>query len=376
MAIFKLVITFIFSACQLLYPFFGMALNGGIDNLYDEWSPEQEYTADYAVELEKSPYRDFVVLNLADVQLSTEEVFGEKGAMSEALITKAIEEVKPDLITLTGDNSWCFMGYIRLAEFIDSFGIPWAPVMGNHDGDNGDKTEENWDALQMTKCKNCLFKFGPKDMGVGNYVINITEKGKIIHTLYMMDTHTDTSLEVGGYDHLWDNQLDWYEWAVKGTNALAGEPVESSIFFHIPCIQDRQAWADAKYNPSTGKYDAAEYADSFGSNDEGICSPEYDSGFFDLVKELGSTKNIISGHDHVNNSSILYDGVYLNYSLKSGFGSYWQENKLGGSVLTIDSDGHATFGHHFIDMNELEYNDTIDIFQYRLLGKLMSDKLF
>ena len=376
MAIVKLVLAFIFSVVQLVNPFFVMLGHGGIDNLYEKWSPEQEYTADYAVELEKSPYKDFVVLNFSDVQLSANQVFGEDGAKTEALITKAVKEVKPDLITLTGDNSWNFMGYVRLAEFIDSFDIPWAPVMGNHDGSDGDKVEENWDALQMTKCKNCVFKFGPVDMGVGNYIINITEKGKIIHTLYMMDTHSSTSLPVGGYDHLWDNQLQWYEWAVNGNNAIAGKTVESTVFFHIPCIQYRQAWNDAKYNPETGKYEAEQYADSFGSNDEGICSPEYDNGFFDLVKKLDSTKNIIAGHDHVNNSSILYEGVYLNYSLKSGTGSYWTEDKLGGSVLSINSDGHATFSHHYVPLDSLKYGKTTNIFEYRYLGKLMRGQLF
>ena len=362
MAIVKLVLAFILSLGQFLNPFFTFFFHDGIDNYYEEWTPGMNYTEDYAFTLEKDPNKDFVVLNFADVQLSANEVYGEKGRIAEATIKKAIEEVKPDLITLTGDNAWCKSGYMRLVKFIDSFDIPWAPVMGNHDGDNGKKIYENWCAYQIFDCENSIFKFGPEGMGVGNYIINITENGKIIHSIYMLDSHTDTSLECGGYDHLWDNQLRWYKWAVKGTNKLAGKNVESSIFFHIPCIQYRSAWNEAKYNEETGKYDNPLYADSFGYNTEWICSPDYDSGFFALVKELGSTKNIIAGHDHINCSSIMYQGVRLSYSLKCGPGCYWDETMNGGSTLTIGSDGHATFAHHFVDPNALgDYNQKLII---------------
>ena len=351
MAIIRLVLAFLLSFGQFISPYFSMAYNG-IDNFYDDWSPKMKYTDNYAVTLEKDPDKDFVVLNFTDIQLDKNEVYGKNGKMAEATIAKAIEEVKPDLITLTGDNAWCQMGYIRIVNYIDSFGIPWAAVMCNHDGSNGKRIDENWCAQQLYKAKNSVFKFGPKEMGVGNYIINIKENGKIIHSLYMVDTHTDTSRECGGYDHLWDNQLKWYEWAVRGNNALAGQTVESSIFFHIPCIQYRYAWNEAGYNSTTGKYENPLYADSFGYNTEYICSPDYDNGFFALAKELGSTKNMIAGHDHVNASSIVYDGIRLSYSLKCGPGCYWDENLNGASTLTIGSDGHATFAHHYVDVSQ------------------------
>lgn len=358
MAKIKIFLAILLSLGQFINPYLAIFFHGA-DSYYEDWSAEKAYTDDYAVTLEKDPDKDFVILNFSDVQLSESEIFEENGKIAEATIAKAVEEVKPDLITLTGDNSWCQIGYMRLVKFIDSYGIPWAAVMGNHDGDNGEELDENWCAQQIYRSKNSVFKFGPKDMGVGNYIINIKENGRIIHSIYMMDTHTETSLDCGGYDHLWDNQLEWYEWAVKGNNSLAGRTVESSIFFHIPCIQYRYAWNEAKYNKETGVYDNPEYADSFGSNDEWICSPDYDSGFFALVKELGSTKNMIAGHDHVNDSSILYDGIRLSYSLKCGPGCYWNSEKNGGSTLTIGSDGHAVFAHHYVDVDSLELNQKL-----------------
>ena len=375
MAIIRLVLAFLLSFGQFISPYFSMAYNG-IDNFYDDWSPKMKYTDDYAVTLEKDPDKDFVVLNFTDIQLNKNEVYGKNGKMAEATIAKAIEEVKPDLITLTGDNSTSLVGYLRLIEVLDSYGIPWAPVMGNHDGGNGNKLQEAWDSYHLEKSENCLFKFGPKDMGYGNYIINITENGKIVHSLFMMDTHSgagDTEaskINAGkkedgsysyGYDHLWANQIEWYKWAVNGIKEIAGETVESTVYFHIPVCEYQNAKALYTDPVEIGKNDegkpvykyvAKDGIGAFGELREGICSPEGNNGFFTTCVELGSTKTMVAGHDHVNSLCVNYQSINLCYGIKSGKGSYYDDDCLGGSVLSINSDGNASFEHHFYSESE------------------------
>lgn len=373
MSVVKIVLAFILAIPQLISPLIGMVKAGGIDGLYEKWSSETAYTDSYAVTLEKKPGKDFVVLNFTDIQLHGSDVYGKPGALAEATIDKAIKETNPDLITLTGDNGTSPMAYVRIIEVLDSYGIPWAPVMGNHDGENGNRFSEAWYGYLFTKSKNCLFRFGPEGMGVGNYIINIKENGKVIHTLFMMDSHSsahDTEAGLvnangnGGYDYFWLNQLDWYKWAVNGIKkANGGQTVESSVFMHIPCIEYRYAQAECMNKEVVGTdengkdivYYNAKNPGDFGSNHEWICSPEANNGFFALCKELGSTKNMIAGHDHVNDSSILYDGIRLSYGVKCGSGCYWEEPKNGGSTLTIASDGSAAFAHHYVDVKTLEY---------------------
>ena len=53
-------------------------------------------------------------------------------------------------------------------------------------------------------------------------------------------------------------------------------------------------------------------------------------GVFEIVRELGSTKHVIVGHDHVNNWSIRYRDVLL-YRLSNGFPN--PPNKLHRCVL-------------------------------------------
>ena len=224
----------------------------------------------------------------------------------------------------------------------------------------------------MYDADNCVFKFGPKGMGYGNYVINITENGKIIHSLFMLDSHTDADdTEEGkinygkngdgtdkiGYDHFWANQIEWYKWAVKGIAKQAGHTVESSAIMHIPVYEYRDAaeiYCDISGREGDGVPNRAvikeEYRDTcFGSINERICSAEGTNGFFKACVDLGSTKNLIAGHDHVNDISMVYEGIRLSYSLKCGPGAYWTPEKNGGSTLTIDSDGHATFAHHYVE---------------------------
>ena len=351
MAIIKLIIAGILAIAQILSPVMAYITNFGESKFFTEWSATDEFTADYCVELEKDPNKDFVVLNLADVQLSDNELYAELGTESAKIIDELVEELDPDLITLSGDNAWGTMAYIELIKQIDAYDIPWAPVMGNHDGQRC--ISEFWAAYLLSEAENCLFEFGPEDMGYGNYIINVTENGKIIHTLFMMDTHNNADhiaedgSTVSGYDHLWDNQIEWYKWAVNGIAAIEGKTVESTVIMHIPVYEYRDAWEENFGSDELGTLAPELAPDAQGQNGEGIYSAPVNNGFFTVCKELGSTKNMIVGHDHVNNFQIVYDGIRLTYALKTGYGCYYADDLLGGTTITIGSDGVANVEHHY-----------------------------
>ena len=353
----KQVVAFFLTFSMTVAPFFGVLRPGGKNAYFEDWSVEQTFTADYAVRMDKKPGKDFVILNVTDIQMKDRETFGRVGAQVKGTIDKLVEETKPDLITVTGDNAWQFLSYNETIKMLDSYGIPWAPVMGNHDGQGC--PSEFWCAYNFYKAKNCLFKFGPKDMGYGNYIIQIYENNQIVHTLYMMDTHSDlrdganiNGEKDGGYDHLWENQMQWYTWAVEGTNKLAGKPVESTVYFHIPLVEYKDAWEMTTEN---GKF-KAEYAGTcFGDKGEDVCCAPANNGFFTLMQRLGSTKNVICGHDHVNSFSILYKGIRLTYGLKTGEACYWEPTRSGGTTVTVGADGSAAVAHHYVDTASMPY---------------------
>lgn len=335
-------------------PFIGLALRGGEAAFFEDWSADQTFSSDCTVNLQKDPNRDFVILNLTDVQMTVGERYADMGDGVMAMIDKLIRDVQPDLITLTGDNAWSYLTYNDLIRRIDAYGIPWAPVMGNHDG--GGCPSEFWCAYNLANAKHSLFRFGPADMGYGNYIIQICEGDKIVHTLFMMDTHDSIGEDGingkagGGYDHLWPNQLNWYRWAVNGTAALAGHTVESTVFFHIPVCEYNDAWNAATRD---GKFTDEYASSSFGTKRESVCCPPENNGFFTLMQQLGSTKNVLCGHDHVNDYSIVYEGIRLTYSLKTGTACYADADMTGGTTVTVGADGTAAVQHIYIDQSTL-----------------------
>ena len=86
---------------------------------------------------------------------------------------------------------------------------------------------------------------------------------------------------------------------------------------------------------------------------EGIGSYGVDDGVFEIIRDSGSTKHVIVGHDHVNNWMINYQGVKLVFSLKAGAGCYWTPVLNGGTVLQIGSDGAECVYHEFVDVSDI-----------------------
>ena len=347
---------------QFKDPRFLEALKAGEreESFFENWSSEDKFEESYAVEMAKDPSEDFVILNLSDIQLFGFQSRNKGGRLAKATIQSLVDSTKPDLITVTGDNAWDSKAYLDFVDMMDSFDIPWAPVMGNHDGQF--TPGEFWCAYLLANAENCLFKFGPKDMGYGNYIINITENGKIIHTLFMVDTHSKNSFknEKGktkrGYDHLWENQFQWYKWAVDGIADKAGKVVESTVFMHIPVYEYQTALDDAGYDYKKNIFTNPEYLSSAtGQRREPVCCPPVNTGFFDLCKSSGSTKTMICGHDHTNYFTIDYQGITLAYSVKCGKGCSWAKDDNGGTEISINSSGKATVSQHFVNPDTLDY---------------------
>ena len=138
---------------------------------------------------------------------------------------------------------------------------------------------------------------------------------------------------------------------------------ETTLIMHIPIYTYRDAIAaalkegvDPKAVPfrngeQIGSWNEG-YEDSFGVFYEGICSYPVDNGFFEEILAGGTTKTVISGHDHVNTFAVPYRGVRLMYGLKTGAGSYHNPLINGGTILTIDSDGKVEIEHCFYRTEE------------------------
>ena len=148
-----------------------------------------------------------------------------------------------------------------------------------------------------------------------------------------------------GYDYIKSSQINWYEDIVNYTTAQCGEIIPSLLLYHIPVPEFNDAW-DAV---ATGEATLIS-----GEKREAVCCPEYNSGFFNKVLELGSSKAMIVGHDHVNNFNVLYKGVHFIYGVKSTTGIYYDDDLLGCNVIIIHSDKSLGFEQIYHTYEEIK----------------------
>ena len=66
-----------------------------------------------------------------------------------------------------------------MADFLDSFSIPWAPVWGNYDNQDGPEFINTVVSHYLTHPL-CVYEKGDPSIGNGNYVIAVEENGKIV----------------------------------------------------------------------------------------------------------------------------------------------------------------------------------------------------
>jgi 3',5'-cyclic AMP phosphodiesterase CpdA len=290
-------------------------------------------------EPEPEPF-SFRILQLADPQYSASFLLWRT---TNDLLTQVINDTEPDLIVLTGDQiegPGNIQMYTDFMDFLDTFQIPYAITFGNHDSEFGNNRAEL--AALCETGEYSVFEPGPENVyGYGNYIYNVRKADDTIAwSLVMMDSNDYIDrVSLNGYDCIHQDQIDWYTSEITSLKAANGGSLNSLMFFHIPLPEFSEAWDNRE----------AEGVDWLtGEKNENVACSKLDIGFFDVIKNLDSTRGIFVGHDHVNNYVIKYEGITLGYGLKSGYGSYSRDNMHGGTVIDLTDEGF-TVQHVYVE---------------------------
>ena len=283
--------------------------------------------------LQKPKDRDFVILNFTDPHFADYDIRALMAFSEERTMRALVNKVKPDLITVTGDlicSDCASYSMKRICAFFESFGIPWAPVFGNHEDESN--MDKNYMADLMLSCPHCLFQKNAPEMGVGNYILNIAEGDRIVESVFMMDS---------GHSQANEAQRDWFRRNAETINEQTDRAAEISVMFHIPLPEYQYAF-DAAWEVFPKKW-KSEYA-ACGEMHENICCEMRDGvpvqrGFFRLLKDTGTVKHVFCGHEHLNDFSILYQGIRLTYTMKVGKASGGLPGLNGGTEIVIGSRG-------------------------------------
>ena len=315
---------------------------------------------------EKKSDTDFTVLNLTDPQLGNGEWAEDapNRKILEHTVKELMEGTHPDLVTVSGDLAWAGHdhAYDMLANLLDSYGVPWAPVWGNHDNQKGEEYIKSV-AERYQKHPFCVYDDGPAEFGNGNYVIRITENERTVCALIMLDTHDRAPFvnQAGEAENAWGKlrpcQIEWVEAICQ---ELKNEGcTDAALIQHIP-IHGYRAASDAAYKEgidhkalSVKQSEGDEcwnegYEDSVGVQHEGVASYPADEGAFAALKRTGIVSHVIAGHDHINNFIIRHEGIRMVYALKTGAGCYWDPALNGGTVLKIGKNGISDVHHVYV----------------------------
>lgn len=303
-----------------------------------------------------TPLRPVKVLGFTDTHLDD---YPGCRRTTMKLMRETIEAEKPDLVVFVGDNVTGGDNRARAHEFAElmtDLGVPWAPVLGNHEGDNPASVSRGEMIGIFRTSPLCLIPETVHD--ITDYSVPIYNAGgEMCFRLIFMDGGSDMSREDmvrfgwGDWekpydDYLKPGQIEWYR------REIQGDQCPSMVFCHIPIPEFRDAMREG--------------ALISGGNLENVCSSPHNSGMFDAMTDMGKTVAFVAGHDHINSGHYMYRGVRLIYNRMSGLSSYNVVSKRlsdklmqGCSVYYIHHDGRVTFDEIIYEDRYPQYHDEI-----------------
>ena len=311
---------------------------------------------------------DFKVMHLTDIHIGG-------GFMSKTVDEKALNAVatmvtreKPDLVIATGDiafpvpyNAGTFNNYSgakAFANLMESLGVYWDVTFGNHDAEAYSyfDREKMAEFYEREEYEHCLFQAGPTDVdGYGNHVIEVkNSKGVITQAMVLIDSQAyvkDNIIESikGAYDNIHPNQVKWYESEINRMNAenqkinKESVPVKTLAFFHIPLVEMLDSWNEFAGNNYKDTENFKYIEGIMGEGGKVVYCGLGEDEMFEKMLELGSTKAMFNGHDHLNNTTFEYKGIQFSYGYSIDYFAYSDIDKLGSqrgcTMITCKPDG-------------------------------------
>lgn len=275
----------------------------------------------------------FRIVVFADLHMQTGNEDARKAVKNQ--IIKTVDKVNPNLVIFTGDNTLYSTTEEALRSNIDVFAsyleekqIPWCHVFGNHDYDGGKgMTKEEQMAIYQSY-EYCISKdLEEVDYGVGNYVHAIYNRdGTIGSVIYFMDSGEYSRYM---YGFIQEGQINWY----KETSELLqeynnGNLIPAVMSFHIPLIENRYAYDNRGNTEIVYSWE--------GHLNEPVHPAEYDTELLETIWERGDVKAIFTGHDHKNDYSYNYKGVYLMSCPNISTLGYYDANIQGSRVIDLN----------------------------------------
>lgn len=266
----------------------------------------------------------FTIVQFTDIHWQNGD---EADQRTRALMARVLDQERPDLVVYTGDlieslrcddPIWSVRQPVQVAEERQ---IPWAAVLGNHDSEKGSRA-----ALGQALCDDwrySRFTPGPPDLrGVGNYRLAVQGRsGGPAAILWFFDSGSYAPLPFTAYEWIHGDQVAWYRRESARLAREHGGPLPALAFFHIPLPQYSLMW---------------HLTTCFGTKQERVCCPLWDSGLFRAMVRQGDVIGTFCGHDHLNDYWGQLGGIRLCYGRATGYNTYGADRfPRGGRVIRL-----------------------------------------
>ncbi|MBQ3785710.1 MAG: metallophosphoesterase [Lachnospiraceae bacterium] len=270
------------------------------------------------------------------------------------LLNAELDAADADLVILLGDNIYSmYIGddetKVRRAinaimEPIAERELPFVVAFGNHDDEKSLSKEEQ---LEIYKSYPGCLNDDPDISGVGNTCLPLCDAtgDEVRALLWVIDSGTYAKEDIGGYDYVKEDQLNWLK---EGVADHSSETMPASyVFQHIPVPQVYSLLTPAKpfekgaisavFNPFSNWYIQNNDVIRSGRFGETPCPPKIDGGEFQAWKECG-VKAAFFGHDHTNDYVGTVEGIDLIATSGIGFFDYGAGDEHGARLLVLHSD--------------------------------------
>jgi 3',5'-cyclic AMP phosphodiesterase CpdA len=271
----------------------------------------------------------FKILQFTDIHFSEDN---ETDHRTTELMRQLIEQEKPDFIITTGDTVYGPYNTLHiekaLSPMIES-GIPWSYTFGNHDTEEGDDYATLFPMI--TGLPNCItYNADDSIGGTGNHYIEVkNQQGETKWVLFGMDSGAYNQIpSIGGYDYIKENQIHWYKKMIVDFEVVVPS-FSALVFMHIALPEYNEVW---------------DFETCYGEKREEVCCPRINSGLFAGMQEVGHTKGVFVGHDHVNDYMGSLYGITLAYGRATGYNTYGQDDyRKGARIIQLDVNNTESF---------------------------------
>lgn len=281
------------------------------------------------------------------------------------MLNKAYDDVKPDLIVLTGDNilgnhlddarlltplivkdkpseaKAMKTAIDKLVSPIEQRKIPFAIIYGNHDDRNRHTKDEQADFYRAYNCNVGLDGTESGDCDTYNIPIYSEDGSKVKFNIWMLDSAWYDKEQDKCNENVKPEAVEWY----KKTSARlkeenGGVPVPSLMFQHIPMIETLELIEECSADDDGAVKGPDNKFFKLKDNVSGVLG-EYVStvsdknGQMQAIKECGDVKAVVFGHDHRNCFTGNVDGIDFIQTACTSFRCYGTRYR-GVRVFDID----------------------------------------